>query len=163
MLSRRSIVPRPRPGRGHGYTLAELVLVCTLLVILAGVALPIAKVSVKRSKEADLRLALRMMRNAIDEYKRFTDAGLIPVELGSEGYPPDLETLVEGVDVVGQIDSRVRFLRRIPIDPMTGDTEWGLRAYQDEWDSRSYGGGNVYDVYSLSEGVGLNGVEYGLW
>ena len=153
------------PGGGHerGYTLAELVLVCSLLAILAGAVLPIAKATARRSKEADLRLALRVMRNAIDEYKRFSDAGLIPIEIASEGYPPDLETLVEGVEVVGQIDTQVRFLRRIPVDPMTGDTEWGLRAYQDEWDSESHGGGNVYDVYSTSEGVGLNGVEYRLW
>lgn len=149
--------------RRRGYTLAEMVLVCTLLVTLAGVALPIGKVAAKRGKEADLRLSLRLMRNAVDEYKRFTDAGLIPIELGSDGYPPDLETLVEGVEVVGQIDTRVRFLRRIPLDPMTGDTEWGLRSYQDDWDSQSWGGGNVYDVYSQSEGVGLNGVEYNLW
>ena len=131
--------------------------------ILAGVVLPIAKVTAKRSKEADLHLSLRVMRNAIDEYKRFTDAGLIPIELGSEGYPPDLETLVEGIEVVGQVDTQVRFLRRIPVDPMTGEAEWGLRAYQDEWDSESHGGDNVYDVYSQSEGVGLNGVEYRLW
>ena len=163
MRSSRRLVSRPGSARERGYTLAELVLVCTMLAILAAVALPIGRVTVKRSKEADLHLSLRVMRNAIDEYKRFTDAGLIPVELGSEGYPPDLETLVDGVDVVGQIDSRVRFLRRIPIDPMTGDVEWGLRAYQDEWDSESHGGGNVYDVYSESEGVGLNGVEYRLW
>jgi general secretion pathway protein G len=152
-----------RWARQRGYTLAELVLVCTLLVTLAAVALPIGKVTAKRSKEADLRLALRVMRNAIDEYKRFTDAGLIPVDFGSEGYPPELETLVEGVEVVGQIDSQVRFLRRIPVDPMIGETEWGLRSYQDEWDSTSWSGRNVYDVYSLSEGVGLNGVEYSSW
>lgn len=152
-----------RRCRHHGYTLTELVVVCSLLVTLAATALPIGKVAAKRSKEAELRLALRLMRNAIDEYKRFTDAGLIPVDLGSDGYPPDLETLVEGVDIVGQIDTRVRFLRRIPLDPMTGEVEWGLRSYQDDWDSRSWGGDNVYDVYSQSEGVGLNDVEYGSW
>jgi general secretion pathway protein G len=154
---------RSRLTREGGYTLTELVIVCVLLVTLTAAALPIGKVAAKRSKEADLRLSLRLMRNAIDEYKRFSDAGLIPIDLGSEGYPPDLEVLVEGVDVVGQIDARVRFLRRIPIDPMTGDTEWGLRAFGDEWDSDSWGGGNVYDVYSESEGVGLNDVEYKLW
>lgn len=154
---------RIRHLRERGYTLTELVLVCILLVTLTSAALPIGRVAAKRSKEADLRLSLRLMRNAIDEYKRFSDAGLIPIELGSEGYPPDLEALIEGVDVVGQIDSRVRFLRRIPVDPMTGDTEWGLRAFGDDWDSDSWGGGNVYDVYSESEGVGLNDVEYKLW
>ena len=163
MRTGRSLAAGPGGGRERGYTLAELVLVCSILAILAGAVLPIAKVAAKRAKEADLHLALRVMRNAIDEYKRFTDAGLIPIELGSEGYPPDLETLAEGVEVVGQVDTQVRFLRRIPVDPMTGEAEWGLRAYQDEWDSESYGGGNVYDVYSESEAVGLNGVEYRLW
>lgn len=152
-----------RRARQLGYTLAELVLVCVLMVTLAAVALPIGRVTAKRAKEADLRLALRVMRNAIDEYKRFTDAGLIPVDLGSEGYPQELETLVEGVEIVGQIDTQVRFLRRIPLDPMLGDTDWGLRSYQDDWDATSWSGRNVYDVYSLSEGVGLNGVEYSLW
>jgi len=151
------------PPRYRGYTLTELVIVCTLMVTLAGVALPIGRVTVKRSKEADLRLYLRQMRNAIDEYKRFTDAGLIPVDFGSDGYPPDLETLVEGVEIVGQINTQRRFLRRIPIDPMTGEAEWGMRSYQDEWDSDSWGGGNVFDVHSESAGVGLNGVEYKLW
>lgn len=162
-MSGRPVISRLGRLRQHGYTLAELVLVCTLLVILAGVALPIGKVTAKRTKEAELRLALRLMRNAIDEYKRFTDAGLIPIDLGSDGYPPDLETLVEGVEIVGQIDTQIRFLRRIPLDPMTGDVEWGLRSYQDEWDSDSWGGGNVYDVYSESVGVGLNDMEYRLW
>ena len=152
-----------RPGPAAGYTLAELVLVGTLLVTLAGVALPIGKLSVKRAKEAELRLSLRTLRNAIDEYKRFSDNGLIPIDLGTDGYPPDLEVLVEGVELVGQVDGRYRFLRRIPRDPMTGTWEWGLRSYQDEWDSDSWDGSNVYDVYSESEGVGLNGVEYRLW
>jgi general secretion pathway protein G len=147
----------------RGYSLAELVMVCAVLVVLAGVALPVAKYSVKRAKEAELRAALRQMRNAIDEYKRYSDAGLLPVDLGADGYPPDLETLVEGVDLVGQIDTQARFLRRIPLDPMTGDYEWGLRSYQDDWDSTSWGGENVFDVYSLSEGVGLNGIPYYEW
>lgn len=151
-----------RPGN-RGYSLAELVMVCAVLVVLAGVALPVAKYSVKRAKEAELRAALRQMRNAIDEYKRYSDAGLLPVDLGADGYPPDLETLVEGVDLVGQIDTKARFLRRIPLDPMTGDYEWGLRSYQDDWDSTSWGGENVFDVYSLSEGVGLNGIPYYEW
>lgn len=147
----------------RGYSLAELVMVCAVLTILAGVALPVAKFSVKRAKEAELRSALRQMRNAVDEYKRYSDAGLIPVDLGTDGYPPDLETLVEGVDLVGQIDTRARFLRRIPVDPMTGEAEWGLRSYQDDWDTTSWGGENVYDVFTLSEGVGLDGVPYNQW
>jgi general secretion pathway protein G len=138
-------------------------MVCALMAILASVALPIAKFTAKRSKEADLRLSLRLMRNAIDEYKRYSDAGLIPVDLGTDGYPKELEVLVEGVDLVGQVDKKVKFLRRIPLDPMTGEAEWGLRSYQDEFDSTSWGGENVYDVYSLSEGVGLNEVPYAQW
>ena len=110
-----------------------------------------------------LRTALREMRSAIDEFKRYSDTGLIPVELGTDGYPPDLETLVEGVDVVGQIDKKARFLRRIPVDPMTGEPEWGLRSYQDDPDSTSWGGENVFDVYSLSGGVGLDRIPYAQW
>ena len=125
--------------------------------------MPVVKFTVKRSKEMELRADLREMRAAIDEFKRYSDAGLIPIELGTDGYPKDLDVLVEGVDVVGQVDRRVRFLRRLPIDPMTGDTEWGLRSYQDDWDSTSWGGENVYDVYSLSGGMGLNGVPYTKW
>jgi general secretion pathway protein G len=150
------------PGR-NGYTLIELVVVCAILVTLAGLALPLAKVGVKRGNEAELRVALREMRNAIDEYKRYSDAGLIAPDLATDGYPPDLETLVEGVDLVGQVDLKVRFLRRVPVDPMTGGTEWGLRSFQDDWDADSWGGENVFDVYSLSAGVGLDDVPYARW
>ncbi len=146
-----------------GFTMAELVTVCAILAVLAGVALPVAKFTTKRTKEAALGQALREMRNAIDEFKRYSDAGLIPVDLGTDGYPGELEILVEGVEIVGQISKRVKFLRRIPIDPMTGEVEWGLRSYQDEPDADSWGGENVYDVYSLSEGVGMNGVPYAQW
>jgi general secretion pathway protein G len=150
-------------GRRGGYTIAELVMVCAVLGILAGIAFPVAKYTNRRMKETELRSALREMRNAIDEHKRFSDAGLIPVELGTDGYPKELEVLVEGVDLVGQIDRKAKFLRRIPLDPMTGKDEWGMRSYQDEWDATSWGGENVYDVYSLSAGVGLNGVPYSQW
>ena len=152
-----------RVWRRSGYTMVELVLVTTLLVTLAAVALPASKYTVRRAKEIELRQALRTMRNAIDEFKRYSDAGLIPVDLGTDGYPSELEVLVEGVDVVGQIDKQVRFLRRIPRDPMTGEYEWGLRSYQDDFDSTSWGGENVFDVYSQSEGVGLNKVPYKEW
>lgn len=145
-----------------GYTLAELVMVAALIALLSTIVLPVAKFTVKRSKEADLRLALRQMRTAIDEHKRLSDQGMIPVKLGGEGYPESLEVLVEGVDLVGQ-ERKQRFLRRIPIDPMTGEAEWGLRSYQDEPDSTSFGGQNVYDVYSLSDGTGLDGTEYKDW
>lgn len=138
-------------------------MVCALMTILAGVALPMAKFTVKRSKEIELRHGLRRLRNAVDEFKRFSDAGLIPVELGTDGYPEDLEILVNGVELVGQVDMRMRFLRRIPVDPMTGEKEWGLRSFQDDFDSGSWGGENVYDVYSLSSGDGLNGKPYKEW
>lgn len=159
----KRLFPSSRLGRQAGFTLAELVMVAAIMVVLAGVALPVAKYTAKRSRETELRAALRDMRNAIDEYKRYSDVGLIPVDLGTEGYPSELEILVEGVDIVGQVDRKAKFLRRIPIDPMTGKDEWGLRSFQDEPDATSWGGENVYDVYSTSEGVGLNGVPYRKW
>ncbi|MEM8995936.1 MAG: type II secretion system protein [Acidobacteriota bacterium] len=147
----------------RGYSLTELMVVCALLSILAMAVFPVARFTVRRQKEMELKRVLRMMRQAVDDYKRFSDAGLIPVELGTEGYPSELEVLVEGVELVGTIDKKQRFLRRIPIDPMTGDTEWGLRSVQDDFDSSSWGGENVYDVYSLSVATGLNGVPYEEW
>ena len=146
----------------RGFTLAELVMVAALIAILASLALPVAKYTVKRQKESELRLALRRMRTAIDEHKRLSDEGQIPVTLGGEGYPEELEDLVEGVELVGQ-QTKHRFLRRIPVDPMTGEAEWGLRSYQDDPDTTSWGGENVYDVYSLSEGVAIDGTEYAQW
>jgi general secretion pathway protein G len=146
-----------------GYTLAELVMVAAVMVTLASVTLPVVKFTAKRTKEMELRGALREMRGAIDEYKRYSDMGLIPVDLGTEGYPAELEVLVEGVELVGQVDKKHKFLRRIPIDPMTGKDEWGLRSFQDDFDSTSWGGEDVFDVYSLSGAVGLNGVPYMKW
>lgn len=156
---------RPGPERRgeRGFTVAEMVIVAVILAILSAAVIPLVHTTSKRTKEMELRAALREMRYAIDEYKRYSDSGLLPVDLGTDGYPADLETLVEGVDVVGQIDYKARFLRRVPLDPMTGEYEWGLRSYQDEPDSSSWGGENVYDVYSLSEGVGLNGIPYEEW
>jgi len=145
-----------------GYTLAEMVMVAALIALLSTIVLPVAKFTVKRRKEADLRLALRQMRTAIDEHKRLSDNGMIPVKLGGEGYPESLEVLVEGIDLVGQ-ERTQRFLRRIPIDSMTGEAEWGLRSYQDEPDSTNFGGQNVYDVYSTSDGTALDGTEYKDW
>ena len=154
---------RRRDGAGaSGFTIAEMVIVCALLTILAGITLPVTKYTWQRMKEAELRSALRQMRNAIDEHKRYSDAGLLPLELGTDGYPKDLETLVEGVEVVGQIDRKIKFLRRIPIDPMTNKAEWALRGYKDEPDD-DWGGEDVYDVHSLSGRVGLNGVPYARW
>ena len=145
-----------------GFTLSELVMVVALIAILSTMVLPVAKFTVKRRKETELRLALRQMRTAIDEYKRLSDQGMIPVKIGGEGYPEELEELVEGVELVGQ-ETKRKFLRRIPMDPMTKEVEWGLRSYQDDWDSTSWGGENVYDVYTLSESVALDGTEYKDW
>ena len=146
-----------------GYTLAELVMVAAVMVILAGAALPAVKFTARRTKEMELRHDLRTMRDAIDSYKRYSDMGLLAVDIGTEGYPAELDDLVEGVEIVGQIDRKLKLLRRIPVDPMTGEAEWGLRSFQDDADSDSWGGENVFDVYSLSNGVGLNGVPYREW
>ncbi len=137
-------------------------MVTALLAVLASVALPTGRFMLKRERESELRLYLRQMRTAIDDHKRLADQGMIQVELGTEGYPKTLEDLVEGISMVGQQTKR-KFLRRIPIDPMTGKAEWGQRSYQDSSDSTSWGGQNVYDVYSLSEGTALDGTKYKDW
>jgi general secretion pathway protein G len=147
--------------KSRGFTLAELVMVVALIAVLAAMALPVAKFTVKRQKEAELRLALRQMRTAIDEYKRMSDQGLIPLTIGGEGYPEELEELVEGVAIVGQ-ETKMRFLRRIPSDPMTHD-DWVLRSYQDDVDATSWGGENIYDVRTSSEGTALDGTKYADW
>ena len=145
----------------RGFTLAELVMVVALIALLSTMVLPVAKFTVKRRKEAELHLALRQVRTAIDEYKRLSDQGLIPVKIGGEGYPEDLEELVEGVEIVGQ-ETKRRFLRRIPIDPMTHD-DWELRSYQDDPDATSWGGQNIYDIRTSSDGVALDGTKYADW
>ena len=163
-MTRRSLGGRGR--RPGGYSFVELVIVCTILTSLTAVTFPIAKFTIKRQKEMELRHALRSMRNAIDEYKRYSDAKLLELQqcLGCEGYPEDFENLIEPQSLSGQGPDVVkRFMRRIPIDPMTGEAEWGKRSILDEPDSESWGGENVYDVYSLSEGTGLNGIPYKEW
>jgi general secretion pathway protein G len=147
-------------GNQRGLTLIELVTAVTILILLTGMAIPVARVRIKREKERELRQALWEMRDAIDRYKDAADRGAFQIKLGTEGYPPDLETLVKGVDVQGK---KVRFLRRIPIDPMTGDTEWGMRSMQDESDSTSWGGQNVFDVYSKSTATALDDTKYSEW
>jgi general secretion pathway protein G len=136
-------------------------MVVALIALLAGMALPVAKFTVKRQKEAELRMALRQIRTAIDEHKRMSDQGLIPVTIGGEGYPENLEVLVDGIEIVGQ-ETKMRFLRRIPIDPMTHE-DWVLRSYQDDPDETSWGGQNVYDVRTSSEGTALDGTKYADW
>jgi general secretion pathway protein G len=124
---------------------------------------PVAKYTLKRQDEIELRYQLRLMRDAIDKYKQFSDLGLIPMQLGSEGYPKDLTTLVEGVTLVGQLDKKQKFLRRVPIDPMTKTAEWGMRSFQDDPDTIAWGGQNVYDVFSLSTGRAIDGTYYKDW
>ena len=143
--------------------MVELAVVATMILILTAMIVPITRFQITRQKENELKAALRTMREAIDEYKRMSDSGLIQVALDTEGYPKTLESLVKGVDVVGQIKKKKRFMRKIPVDPMTGKDEWGFRSYQDDPDSRSWGRQNVYDVYSLSDGTGLDKTKYKDW
>src|SRR6266581_1917129 len=154
---------RERPLAGwkqRGLTLIELIVAITILVILTGAAIPIARVRIQREKERELRRALWEMRDAIDRYKDAADRNAFQIKVGTEGYPPDLETLVNGVDVQGK---KVRFLRKIPVDPMSGKTEWGMRSMQDDPKSESWGGQNVFDVYTKSEGTALDGSKYKEW
>ncbi len=150
----------------RGVTYLEMIATAAIVMILAGAILPMARVTVTRQREIELRRALRELRTAIDRYKLGVDQGQIggsDVKLGSEGYPPDLETLVKGVNRVGTTDRKIKFLRRVPQDPLTGSIEWGLRCYQDDPDATSWCGQNVYDVYSTSPGKGLDGTKYVDW
>ena len=152
---------RRRPlGNTHGLTLIELIIAIGIIGLLAGAAVPIVKVRVKREKEIELRRDLWNLRDAIDRYKDAADRGAFQTKVDSLGYPPDLQTLVDGVDVQGK---KLRFLRRIPIDPITGNADWGLRSNQDDPDSSSWGGQNVFDVYTKSEGTALDGTKYNTW
>jgi general secretion pathway protein G len=150
----------------RGFTFIELVVVTTILLVLASTVMPLAQVTMQRQREAELHRALREMRTALDKFKDAVDQGLIPsteLEPANEGYPPDLETLVDGVAVANDASGRkLKFLRRIPVDPMTRD-EWGLRSYQDDPDSKSWGGQNVFDVYTTSDGTALDGTKYRDW
>jgi len=150
----------------RGVTYLELIATAAILMILASAILPLGRVAHIRHKEIELHRDLRTLRRAIDRYKEAVDAGLIggtDVKLGSEGYPPDLDTLVEGVNRVGTVDRKIKFLRRIPVDPMTGEAEWGRRCYQDDSDSQSWCGDNVWYVYSKSTAKGLDGTAYNTW
>jgi general secretion pathway protein G len=149
-----------KKSRQRGFTMVELVVAIAVIAILAGAAIPLARNVIKRQKEKELRRDLWDMRDAIDRYKDAADRGAFQQKVGAEGYPPDLDTLVKGIDVNGK---KLKFLRRIPVDPMTGDTDWGLRSMQDDPDSTSWGGQNVFDVFSKSQGVGLDGTKYAEW
>lgn len=159
-MDRVSCASRGR-AKGRGFTLIELIIATALLVILTGLAIPMARVVIKREKERQLRHALWEMRDAIDRYKDTADRGAFQIKVGSEGYPPDLETLVNGVDVGGK---KIRFLRKIPMDPMTGNSEWGTRSMQDDPESDSSGSGDsVFDVFTKSQDTGLDGTKYKDW
>jgi general secretion pathway protein G len=165
------LAPSARSSRSArsapGFTFIELLVVTSILLILASAIMPLARVTIRRQREAELRRDLREMRTAIDKYKDAVDTGLIgstDVRAGSEGYPADLNTLVEGVTKANDASgTKLKFLRRIPIDPITHSAEWGLRSYQDKPDASSWGGQNVYDVYSKASGTGLDGTKYRDW
>jgi general secretion pathway protein G len=154
-VARKNVVRNLR-----GFTLIELIVATAILVILTSLAIPLARVSIKRDKEHQLRRDLWDLRDAIDRYKDAADTGKFQTKVGSENYPPDLDTLVKGVDVGGK---KLKFLRKIPIDPMTNTTEWGMRSMQDDPDSDSWGEQNVFDVYTKSQDTGLDGTKYKDW
>lgn len=157
----------PRTGANRGFTLLELIVAASILSILTLMALPLARVTIQRQKEKELRKALWEMRDAIDRYKDAADHQAIKVEIGTEGYPPDLQTLVTGVKLGNSVgnsgDKKIVFLRKIPIDPMTGRADWGFRAVQDDPDSRQWSGKDVFDVYSQSTSTAMDGTKYSDW
>jgi general secretion pathway protein G len=150
--------------RSHrGFTLIELIVTVFVVSILVGLAVPLARNSIKRQKEVELRTALREIRTAIDKYKDASDRGFIMVKVDTEGYPETLQILVDGVQMVGTVDKKLKFLRRIPVDPMSNTAEWGQRSYQDDPKATSWGGQNVFDVYTKSEGTAFDGTKYKEW
>jgi general secretion pathway protein G len=154
-------------GSQRGYSFIELLVVTAILFVLASAVIPLVQVTSQRQREAELRQALRQMRTAIDKFKDAADQGVIPtteLEVGSQGYPPDLQILVDGVSRANdQTGIPLKFLRRIPIDPMTDGTDWGRRSYQDRPDAASWGGQSVFDVYTKSDGTALDGTKYRDW
>lgn len=146
--------------RSLGFSLVELIIAITILLVLTTMALPLARIAVQREKEHELRYDLREMRAAIDRYKDAADRGAFQVQIGSNGYPPDLQALVKGIEANGKT---YRFLRKIPVDPMTNGTDWGLRSTEDDVDSDSWGGQNVFDVYTKGQGTALDGTKYRDW
>ncbi|HEV2492129.1 MAG TPA: type II secretion system protein [Terriglobia bacterium] len=162
--SRRTVAHRLETLRSsRAFTLIELIAAMTILLLLTAMALPMARMQVEREREVELRRDLRDIREAIDRYKDFSDRQMIPVKADTFGYPPDLDTLVNGVELKGAGAAKYKFLRHIPIDPMTGRADWGLRSMQDDPDSTSWGGENVFDVYSQSQATALDGTRYADW
>lgn len=152
-----------RLARSAGMTLLELIVSCAILMVLSSMALPIFRYAVIREKESELRYDLRTMKDAIDRYRELAEQHKFRTAVGSENYPPDLQSLVTGVPIGAANDKRLRFLRKIPVDPMTGKANWGLRSTSDDWDSTTWGGTNVFDVYSKSTGTALDGTKYSDW
>ena len=151
-------------GSERGMTLVELIVACTIMALLTTMAVPLARYKVRRDKERDLIYALRTIHKAIDDYKDAALGGKIQIKMGTDGYPEKLEDLVNGVDLVQSADKKkIKFLRRVPIDPMTGNTDWGLRSTQDDPTSTSWGGQNVFDVHTKSNGTALDGTKYNTW
>lgn len=169
ILSRSRFASLSMPAQGKirsssaGMSLLELVIACAILIILATVSVPLARNTIKRAKEDQLHWDLRQMRDAIDRYKDASDKGQIQVKAGTEGYPVDLETLTKPSQLTGATDKKIRFLREIPMDPMTKNKDWGLRSVQDDADAGSWGGQDVFDVYSKSSGTALDGTKYSDW
>jgi general secretion pathway protein G len=155
-----SVPNSPRTRKQRGLTLIEMIAAITILLILMSAAVPAVRFTVKRQKETELRRDLWEMRAAIDKYKDAADRNAFQIRVGSNGYPKDLDTLVKGEDVQGK---KLRFLRRVPVDPMTGKNEWGMRSDQDDPTSDSWGGQNVFDVYTKSDGTALDGTKYKDW
>jgi len=149
--------------KSRGFTLVELMATVTIMAILVGMAIPLARNSIKREREIELRNHLHDMREAIDKFKEASDLGQIEKPNDTEGYPQTLDQLVDGVQLIGQAGKNVKFLRKIPTDPMTNSTDWGMRSYQDEANSQSWGGQNVFDVYTKSEGTAFDGTRYKDW
>ena len=154
---------RTVPEHERGLTLIELIVTISILSILASAAVPVTMFTVKRANERELRRDLWQMRDAIDHYKDAADKGAFQIKADSLGYPPDLQTLVDGVEVTSAQGKKVKFLRKVPTDPMTNNTDWGLRSNQDDTDSDSFGGQNVFDVHSKSTGTALDGTKYNTW
>ncbi len=157
------LATRTSRSAASGFSLIEMIVTMTIVAIIAGLAVPLARNAIIRQREVELRRALREIRVAIDRYKEASDLGLIQVTLGTEGYPESLELLAEGVDQIGTVDRQLKFLRRIPVDPMTDSSQWGLRAYGDDPESTSWGGENVFDVYTRSQETAMDGTSYREW
>jgi general secretion pathway protein G len=163
LFSLRLLSRSNRQSNQKGMTLLELVIACGILIILSTAAMPVTRFAVQRRQEAELRYDLREMRDAIDRYKDAADKNLIQVKAGTEGYPPDVDTLTKGVQLAGSPDRKVRFLRAVPVDPMTGKADWVLNSVQDDADSSAWGGQDVFDVHSQSHATALDGSKYSDW